>query len=109
MMFPCKSDESSLSPRTKKKVIQKPVVMDEGQTSQGYSSNSYCATKGTVCTVIVGKDVAFIWLLSKTIRQQYMGYGRTSANENYVCKTDDRLKDGDDEWINKEIKGWNDA
>lgn len=33
-----------------------------------------------------------------------MRYGRTSANENYVCKTDDRLKDGDDEWINKEIK-----
>lgn len=93
----------------KERVIRKPVVMDEGQTSQGYSSNSYCATKGTVCTVIIGKDVAFIWLLCKKIRQQYMGYARTSANENYVCKTDDRLKDGDDEWINKEIKGWNDA
>lgn len=51
----------------KERVIRKPVVMDGGQTSQGYSSNSYCATKGTACTVIVGKDVAFIWQLCKKI------------------------------------------
>lgn len=59
---------------------------------------------GTVCTVIIGKSVAFSWLCCIKIQQQYMRYSRLSANENYVCKTDDRLKEVDDKWINKEIK-----